>query len=595
MDYLALFASAFLAATILPFASEVPLVILVRKHESIGMLVMVATAGNFLGACTTYVLARATLPNLLREPNPRTRRAMHLLQRYGAPALVLSWVPLVGDAIVALAGATKVPLKPFAVWTLTGKAARYVFVAWLALPCVTAVMNRSIVFAIIVTAASPAAAQTPEAPEPHEHGAPTELFAPREASGTAWLPEATPMYGFHRLRAPWEVMLHGNVFLQYLNEGGEEHRRGQQAGSVNWFMGMARRPLGAGRLGLRTMLSLEPFTIGGCGYPDLLATGETCDGDTIHDRQHPHDLFMEVAAEYDAPLTRSLRWQVYGGPAGEPALGPAAFPHRLSAMPNLVAPIGHHWLDATHITYGVVTGGVYGSRWKAEASVFNGCEPDERRTDFDLAPLDSVSGRVWFLPSPRLALQVSAGRLEEAEAAHGAAPREDVARVTASATYHLPLGPGGFWATTIGWGANSESGERTHALTAETMASPDGESTWFGRMEIAGKAAHDLHVHESDGVFTVGKLQGGYVRYLSARRGLQPGFGMSISASLVPAALEARYAGRVVPGFGVFMTLRPAPHVMSAAAARAPAIPAAAPPATDPHAGHVMPAAPAAR
>ena len=94
---------------------------------------MVATAGNFLGACTTYVLARATLPRLLDQAKPGTRRAMHLLQRYGAPALLLSWVPLVGDAIVALAGATKVRFTPFAVWTLVGKAARYVFVAWLAL------------------------------------------------------------------------------------------------------------------------------------------------------------------------------------------------------------------------------------------------------------------------------------------------------------------------------------------------------------------------------------------------------------------------------------------------------------------------------
>jgi membrane protein YqaA with SNARE-associated domain len=133
LDYFALFASAFLAATILPFASEVPLAILVRRYEEVGMLVIVATAGNFLGACTTYALAKATVPRLLDRATPRTRRAMSLLQRYGAPALLLSWVPLVGDAIVALAGATKLRFMPFAVWTLSGKAARYALVAWLAL------------------------------------------------------------------------------------------------------------------------------------------------------------------------------------------------------------------------------------------------------------------------------------------------------------------------------------------------------------------------------------------------------------------------------------------------------------------------------
>lgn len=416
--------------------------------------------------------------------------------------------------------------------------------------------------ALILAVAASASAQTAQTPAPtHVHAAPGPEPVPREASGTAWLPDLTPMYGFRRATGRWDVMLHGNLFLQYLNEGGEEHRRGHQAGSINWVMGMARRPLGAGRIGARTMLSVEPWTIGGCGYPDLLATGETCDGDTIHDRQHPHDLFMELAAEYDAPLRRGLRWQIYGGPAAEPALGPAAYPHRLSAMPNPVAPIGHHWLDATHISYGVVTAGVYDRRWKAEASVFNGREPDEHRADFDFAPLDSWSGRLWYLPTGRLALQVSAGRLEEAEAAHGTAPRVDVVRATSSATYHRPLGRAGYWATTAGWGVNRESDETTHAFVAETMASADGTNTWFGRLEVAGKAAHDLHVHESDEVFTVGKLQGGYVRYLSTRLGLQPGIGLTISASMVPAALENRYGGRAVPGMGLFFTVRPAPHV----------------------------------
>ena len=461
---------------------------------------------------------------------------------------------------------------------------------------------RAIVVGSIATAL-PVSAQTPApapAPPPHEHPADvprpettaaqhehtvsaSTLFPAREASGTAWLPDRTPMYGFHRQHGPWEVMLHGNTFVQYLNEGGEEHRRGHQAGSINWFMGMARRPLGRGQVGVRGMASLEPWTISGCGYPVLLATGEVCDGDSIHDRQHPHDLFMEAAVEYDRPLISSLRWRLYGGPVGEPALGPAAFPHRLSAMPNLVAPIAHHWLDATHITFGVVTASLYGSRWKGEASVFNGREPDERRTDFDLAPLDSYSGRIWLLPTDRLALQVSAGRLEEAEGRPGGGPREDVVRITSSATYHAAFGPGGFWATTVAWGANRETHEVTHAMTAETMATADGANTWFGRLEIAGKTAHDLHVHESDDVFTVGRVQGGYVRYLSARRGVQPGVGLSVSASLVPAALEARYGGRVVPGFGIFMTVRPAAHDMRSAAA--PAIP-------DPHAGHVMPSTP---
>ena len=456
--------------------------------------------------------------------------------------------------------------------------------------CVRSRLASACIFWILVVVAFPAAAQSqqpasppPAEPEPvHEHGAtaPT-LFPSRDASGTAWLPDSTPMFGFHQQRGLWEVMLHGNAFVQYLNEGGEVHRRGQQAGSINWFMGMARRPVAGGRAGIRGMVSLEPWTIPGCGYPVLLATGETCNGDSIHDRQHPHDLFMELAAEFDRPLNSSVRWQLYGAPVGEPALGPPAFPHRLSAMANPLAPIGHHWLDATHITFGVVTAGVSGSRWKSEASLFNGREPDERRTDFDLAPLDSYSGRVWLLPTGRLAFQISAGHLEEAEAAHGAGPRQDVTRTTASATYHAAMGASGFWATTVAWGANVEPDNTTHAVVAETVVTADGTNTWFGRAEVAGKSADALHVHDSTDTFTVGRIQGGYVRYLSQRSGVQPGIGATMSLSFVPAALEDRYGGRAVPGLGVFLTLRPAAHAMGAAGAAT----------TDPHAGHLMPAA----
>lgn len=229
---------------------------------------------------------------------------------------------------------------------------------------------------VVTLAAAPASAQSPEAAEQHvpatpgqqhdmqhmqmdhEHGS---MPPARQGSGTSWLPDRTPMYAVHRQAGVWSLMGHGNLFVQYLHDSGD--RGSDQGGSINWFMGMADRAVGSARLGLRGMVSLEPWTIRGCGYPDLLASGEVCQGAAIHDRQHPHDLFMEIAAIYDRPLVRSVRLQLYGGPAGEPALGPAAFPHRISAMPNPLAPITHHWFDATHITYGVATAGVYGKRW----------------------------------------------------------------------------------------------------------------------------------------------------------------------------------------------------------------------------------------
>jgi hypothetical protein len=346
------------------------------------------------------------------------------------------------------------------------------------------------------------------------------------------------------------------VFVQVLDEGGE--RGSDQAGSINWFMGMAQRPAGTGRVMLRAMLSAEPWTVGGCGYPDLLASGERCNGEAIHDRQHPHDLMMELAAQYDAPLKGPVRWLVYGGPVGEPALGPVAYPHRVSAFPNPVAPISHHWLDSTHITFGVLTGALYGSRWKSEASVFNGREPDEHRADLDLGAFDSVAGRFWFLPSARLALQFSAGRLTEAEIDEHTGNSIDVTRLTASATYHNGIGANGLSATTVAWGRNNESGQGSNAILAETHLTLRDRDSVFGRFEVVGKSAHDLAVADNDELFTVAKLQGGYTRYFTGWSGLKTGIGGALSAAIVPDDLKTVYGSRVNLGVGVFFTIRPA-------------------------------------
>ena len=415
-------------------------------------------------------------------------------------------------------------------------------------------------------------------PEGHQHHAAEntlELFPSRDASGTSWQPIGTPMYGVQRTWRGWQVMMLGNLFAQELYEPGYIHRTGgfatHQFSSVNWGMVHTRRAIGAAGLGVRAMASAEPWTVSSCGYLNLLATGEMCEGDTIHDRQHPHDLFMELAVDYDRPLRGPLRWQVYAGLAGEPALGPTGFPHRVSAMANPVAPIAHHWLDSTHITFGLVTAGVYDRRGKAEVSFFNGREPDANRADLDLAPLDSISGRLSFLPSDRLAVQVSAARLREAEAEFAPDRRSDVNRATASITYHRPLRPEGIWATTLAYGVNS--GREiipadvvefvTHAWLLESTATIHERHTWFGRAEIVQKPAHDLHAHEyADRVFTIGKVQAGYVRALKPWRGLAYGIGGTISVSVVPPELGPRYDGRVRPSIGVFLVVKPPRHEM---------------------------------
>ena len=440
----------------------------------------------------------------------------------------------------------------------------------------TSITTIVIAFAASVSLAAQAVpAPAGSAHQHHDSGAnETELFPAREGSGTSWMPELTPMSGVMREWRGWSLMAHGNVLAQLIAEPGDRHRTGgasdHQVSSVNWAMLMARRPMKGGRFGVRTMASAEPWTVSDCGFLNLLASGEMCEGDTIHDRQHPHDLFMELSADYDRALRGSLRWQVYAGLAGEPSIGPTSFPHRISAIANPVAPITHHWLDATHITFGVVTAGVYDRRWKAEASLFNGREPDEGRADLDLGPLDSFSGRLTFMPSDRLAVQVSAAHLEESEAEFPPEPRADADRFTASATYHRRVG-GRLSATTLAYGLNSGveviPGDRvrlvTYAALLESSLGVGGNQTWFARMEVVGKPGEDLHVHEDPTrVFVVSKLQIGYERALNGWRSLVPGVGAAAALNLVPEALASRYSGQVSPGFVIFVSLRPRSHLM---------------------------------
>lgn len=317
---------------------------------------------------------------------------------------------------------------------------------------------------------------------------------------------------------------------------------------------MARRSLGGGRFGVRTMLSAEPWTAPGCGSLNFLATGEVCDGDTIHDRQQPHDFVMELAVDYERSLRGRWRWQVYAGLAGEPALGPPGYPHRPSAATNPIGPVTHHWLDATHVTFGLVTLGAHNQRWKAEVSGFNGRGPDERRTDLDFGVFDSVAGRLSFLLTDRLALQVSAARLREATTDFPFPSQPPVTRATASAMYHVPFGSTGLWATTVALGA-------THARKAVSRGILDATSvgallessltvadrnTVFGRAEVGRIPAQHVHAHEySLSLFAVGRVQMGYVRHLPVAKGLVPGIGSSVSLSVLSTALAPRYFGRV--------------------------------------------------
>jgi hypothetical protein len=373
----------------------------------------------------------------------------------------------------------------------------------------------------------------------------------RDASGTAWQPESTPMEGFGWASGGWSGMVHGYASLVYDHQIGP--RGGSKTFNESMFMVMAQHPLGPGTLTLRSMFSLDP-AMGPDGYPLLLQTGETANGVTpLIDRQHPHNLFMELAAVYS--VTLSGRWStfVYVGYPGEPALGPVTFMHRFSGMDDPAAPLTHHWMDSTHITFGVVTTGVVDGPWKLEGSVFTGREPDQNRWGFDPLRLDSYSGRLSFNPTPNWALQVSYGYVHSPEQL---TPDVSQHRITASATYNQPL-RGGNWQTTLAWGRNDdEPGNRLDGFLLESAVNL-GRHTVFARAENVRK--DELFVPPSPltgRVFRVSELSLGYIYDLPVAKHLALGFGVAGTVNFVPAVIAPDYGGENPTGYMPFLRLK---------------------------------------
>ena len=386
----------------------------------------------------------------------------------------------------------------------------------------------------------------------------------REGSGTSWLPDAASMHAVHRAVDGWYLMAHGSVFLQYDRQGG---RRGDdQVGSVNWGMLAAARDLAGGRFQLRGMASLEPFTVTGRGYPLLLQSGEAYRGKALVDRQHPHDLFMELAAQYEHEISKDLAVSLYVAPVGEPAIGPVAFPHRASAANDPFAPISHHWQDATHIAFGTVTAGVFSRTLRLEASAFNGREPDENRTNFDYAgrSLDSYAGRVSWNPTANWSLSSSFAYLKSPEGLH---PDLTVHRVAASAAYASAMPGDGMLALTAVFGANRWSGESTSEPSYLIEGNMDflARHSLFARAEHVKKESADLALPSSvrESAVNVSSLVLGYAYDLNVAGPARLALGIRGSVNFVPPSLEAAYGSRTPGGIAVFLRLRPAPMKMT--------------------------------
>ena len=377
----------------------------------------------------------------------------------------------------------------------------------------------------------------------------------RESSGTSWVPDSTPMYGRMFMFGNDMLMVHGGIFPRYTNVS---TRRGDdRIDGPNWAMAMYSHPVGEdAQLGFRAMMSLDPLTEGGRGYPLLLQTGETWRDQALHDRQHPHDLFDELSVTYSQRFAHDLSSYVYLGYPGEPALGPPTFMHRLSAMDDPDAPIAHHWQDSTHVTFGVATVGAVWKNVKAEGSIFTGREPDENRYDFDRPRFDSYSGRISWNPTQNLALQFSHGYIKSPEALEPDAKRH---RTTASAIYNLAIGPDSNWSNSFVWGQNHDTHEGTTGSFLVETNYQRGKDTLYARWERVEKSGHELVLDEPDNerIFPVSAYSIGYVRDLSHGGGIDVGLGGQFTINDMPDSLERYYGNDLPYSFQVFLRIRP--------------------------------------
>lgn len=395
-------------------------------------------------------------------------------------------------------------------------------------------------------------ADQPAAAPQHDHAAhamhPAESAAAPNAapaSGTALLPAAGGrMHGLHFAAGDWALMAHGSLLAAYTDQGGPRGDTMAYTGSMAMLQA-DRDFAGGSKLQLRAMVSLDPVH-GARGYPNLFAAGETAGGEALVDRQHPHDFFMELSARADTPLGEGVTGFLYGGPVAEPALGPPAFMHRRSARYLPLSPMGHHWFDSTHVTFGVVTAGVATRGLQLEGSVFRGREPDEERWDIEAPKLDSWSLRATWSPSPNWTAQVSHGRLSQPEALHSNA---DERRTTASIHY-----ANGGLSAMLGFSAKDR-------VPGDTLTAWIGEANWdvaprhslFGRIEQVKNDElfpdHDDPLHDQP--FRVTRFEGGYAYRVPLADKGELALGGSLAAYAKPEALDAAY-GRAPLSFTLF-------------------------------------------
>jgi hypothetical protein len=384
------------------------------------------------------------------------------------------------------------------------------------------------------------------------------MYLMGRTSGTGANPESAAMKMFSCRVRGWNLMFHGQGFISDVQQTGP--RGADKFYSTNWFMGMAEHDIGKGAFTIRAMLSAEPATIAGRYYPELFQTGETAFGKALVDGQHPHNFFMELSVAYARTVGEKTNVEIYFAPVGDPALGPVAFPHRISAEELPQAPLGHHLQDSTHIADEVLTAALRRPKWGAEISGFHGAEPGENRWIIQTGGLDSWSARLSWTPTTNWSAQVSAGSLHKPEALE---PGNQL-RSTASVTYNRPYTRGD-WATSVIWGRNHETDTKRNlnSYLLESLVRFWEKNYITGRAELvdrdelfADQPLLEQQLAATVGtVFRVGAFTAGYTRDVHIVPHVLTGIGGNFTLYKVPEAIQPFY-GEHPAAFYVFLRFR---------------------------------------
>lgn len=382
----------------------------------------------------------------------------------------------------------------------------------------------------------------------------------RNSSGTAWQPDATPMYGYMKMGKKWNLMLHGSIFLRYnhqdiTNSGIRGDSLTDRFDAPNWVMLMANRKVNRrGLFSFSLMLSADEWVMGGNGYPLLFQSGETYKNKLLIDRQHPHDFISGLSAAYTHMVNKDIDITAYLGYPGEPAIGPPAFMHRISSMNNPDAPLGHHWQDATHITFGVTTLGFRYKIIKFELSNFTGREPNENRYSFDRPRFDSWSYRLSVNPTDNFAVQFSQAFIKSPESLE---PEENITRTTASVLHSIILGEKTHLTSAAVWGVNQKWEHRPeHSMLLESNLQMN-KTAFYGRYEFIQKSGHELDINNgSDKLFPINALTLGTSYNFLHAFNTNFRIGIQGSAFFTPSELRAFY-GRLPLSAEIYIHILP--------------------------------------